>query len=136
MIDSMRLSGYRYVGTLLWMFCLFFFKQKTAYELRISDWSSDVCSSDLLCGSASTNQRPRNSRPTSRAKPRMKYCMTRRRSSQLLHLVSELRHQSAGAAAVVGQRRAPAGGEHGDRRQQLAELAQIGRASGRESVCQ
>src|SRR3546814_8118642 len=26
----------------------FFFKQKTAYELRISDWSSDVCSSDLL----------------------------------------------------------------------------------------
>src|SRR3546814_563196 len=29
--------------------CLFFFfKQKTAYELRISDWSSDVCSSDLL----------------------------------------------------------------------------------------
>src|SRR3546814_10070581 len=27
-----------------------FFKQKTAYELRISDWSSDVCSSDLLIG--------------------------------------------------------------------------------------
>src|SRR3546814_4338434 len=27
--------------------CFFFFKQKTAYELRISDWSSDVCSSDL-----------------------------------------------------------------------------------------
>src|SRR3546814_1146152 len=26
---------------------LFFFKQKTAYEMRISDWSSDVCSSDL-----------------------------------------------------------------------------------------
>src|SRR3546814_8798232 len=26
---------------------VFFFKQKTAYELRISDWSSDVCSSDL-----------------------------------------------------------------------------------------
>src|SRR3546814_17585114 len=29
------------------MFLLFFFKQKTAYEMRISDWSSDVCSSDL-----------------------------------------------------------------------------------------
>src|SRR3546814_8886589 len=28
-------------------FCVFFFMQKTAYELRISDWSSDVCSSDL-----------------------------------------------------------------------------------------
>src|SRR3546814_7709116 len=27
---------------------LFFFKQKTAYEMRISDWSSDVCSSDLF----------------------------------------------------------------------------------------
>src|SRR3546814_11917028 len=35
----------------MWCFCLvlsvFFFKQKTAYEMRISDWSSDVCSSDL-----------------------------------------------------------------------------------------
>src|SRR3546814_19828038 len=29
------------------MLCIFFFKQKTAYEMRISDWSSDVCSSDL-----------------------------------------------------------------------------------------
>src|SRR3546814_5499380 len=29
------------------MLILFFFKQKTAYEMRISDWSSDVCSSDL-----------------------------------------------------------------------------------------
>src|SRR3546814_7821244 len=28
--------------------CFFCFKQKTAYEMRISDWSSDVCSSDLL----------------------------------------------------------------------------------------
>src|SRR3546814_12439708 len=30
------------------MSSVFFFKQKTAYEMRISDWSSDVCSSDLL----------------------------------------------------------------------------------------
>src|SRR3546814_15129952 len=29
------------------VFFFFFFKQKTAYEMRISDWSSDVCSSDL-----------------------------------------------------------------------------------------
>src|SRR3546814_6777676 len=36
--------------------CLFFFfKQKTAYEMRISDWSSDVCSSDLLA--AAVDQR-------------------------------------------------------------------------------
>src|SRR3546814_1224329 len=33
---------------LVLVFCFFFFfKQKTAYEMRISDWSSDVCSSDL-----------------------------------------------------------------------------------------
>src|SRR3546814_10272912 len=31
----------------MWYF-FFFFKQKTAYEMRISDWSSDVCSSDLV----------------------------------------------------------------------------------------
>src|SRR3546814_12336308 len=33
---------------LLWCVFFFFFKQKTAYEMRISDWSSDVCSSDLV----------------------------------------------------------------------------------------
>src|SRR3546814_8587600 len=34
-------------GVVLTLLLFFFFKQKTAYELRISDWSSDVCSSDL-----------------------------------------------------------------------------------------
>src|SRR3546814_9779821 len=35
---------------------VFFFKQKTAYEMRISDWSSDVCSSDLpICKSATNS---------------------------------------------------------------------------------
>src|SRR3546814_9160946 len=33
---------------LLLFCCIFFFKQKTSYEVRISDWSSDVCSSDLV----------------------------------------------------------------------------------------
>src|SRR3546814_5615244 len=32
----------------LFFYIFFFFKQKTAYEMRISDWSSDVCSSDLF----------------------------------------------------------------------------------------
>src|SRR3546814_3024772 len=32
---------------IVWCLYVFFFKQKTAYEMRISDWSSDVCSSDL-----------------------------------------------------------------------------------------
>src|SRR3546814_245140 len=40
-----------YTSWLMYLFCFsicfFFFKQKTAYEMRISDWSSDVCSSDL-----------------------------------------------------------------------------------------
>src|SRR3546814_2109779 len=34
----------------------FFFKQKTAYEMRISDWSSDVCSSDLTARQRSGNR--------------------------------------------------------------------------------
>src|SRR3546814_3670863 len=38
------------LGVLVWCCVLdfFFVKQKTAYEMRISDWSSDVCSSDLV----------------------------------------------------------------------------------------
>src|SRR3546814_3880669 len=35
----------------------FFFKQKTAYEMRISDWSSDVCSSDLILANAAHDRR-------------------------------------------------------------------------------
>src|SRR3546814_1554557 len=38
----------------------FFYKQKTAYVIRISDWSSDVCSSDLKVGNASTGKNPQN----------------------------------------------------------------------------
>src|SRR3546814_6200241 len=38
-------------------FWFFFFKQKTAYEMRISDWSSDVCSSDLPPSDMRTNLR-------------------------------------------------------------------------------
>src|SRR3546814_7259911 len=37
---------------------VFFFKQKTAYELRISDWSSDGCSSDLLVEAVHADRRP------------------------------------------------------------------------------
>src|SRR3546814_10106438 len=43
-------------------FCfVFFFKQKTAYEMRISDWSSDVCSSDLNTGGTIMGTSPRDS---------------------------------------------------------------------------
>ena len=37
------------------MFIFFFFKQKTAYEIGTGDWSSDVCSSDLLYSEFSGN---------------------------------------------------------------------------------
>src|SRR3546814_2246347 len=37
---------------------VFFFKQKTAYEMRISDWSSDVCSSDLQKATARNSRSP------------------------------------------------------------------------------
>src|SRR3546814_10811164 len=45
----------------------FFFKQKTAYEMRISDWSSDVCSSDLV--RQSRGLRARRGRPHARYGP-------------------------------------------------------------------
>src|SRR3546814_15900963 len=40
----------------------FFIKQKTAYEMRISDWSSDVCSSDLSCTRSATSTPARSGR--------------------------------------------------------------------------
>src|SRR3546814_9383130 len=51
MCFSCRAGCYLLFGGFLWWF-FFFFKQKTAYEMRISDWSSDVCSSDLKDKSA------------------------------------------------------------------------------------
>src|SRR3546814_7781992 len=41
------MSMLKYIMSVVRMDMIFFFKQKTAYEMRISDWSSDVCSSDL-----------------------------------------------------------------------------------------
>src|SRR3546814_9062173 len=40
------------------MLCFFFFKKKTAYEMRISDWSSDVCSSDLRVHTRLFSEKP------------------------------------------------------------------------------
>src|SRR3546814_167099 len=52
-LESVTYDVFMYV-LLLWcstdVYLFFFFKQKTAYEMRISDWSSDVCSSDLRSG--------------------------------------------------------------------------------------
>src|SRR3546814_8637871 len=46
-IVMLLLLVYLLFGVSIFSFLVFFFKQKTAYEMRISDWSSDVCSSDL-----------------------------------------------------------------------------------------
>src|SRR3546814_10628311 len=52
--------------TVLYFYIFFFFKQKTAYEMRISDWSSDVCSSDLH----GARDRPNWQAPRRRCHPR------------------------------------------------------------------
>src|SRR3546814_2839854 len=87
----------------------FFFKQKTAYEMRISDWSSDVCSSDLK-----RKERKPHEEPCNRAVLAVSH---RSREAEAA------RHRLGPGRAVVVVRRA-------ERPQQ------IGRASCRERVCQ
>src|SRR3546814_4393771 len=75
----------------------FFFKQKTAYEMRISDWSSDVCSSDLHSGPAdapASKERPARHRTSEAELP----WLAARRAWAL--------HDGAGADAVGGGRAA------------------------------
>src|SRR3546814_9829000 len=86
----------------------FFFKQKTAYEMRISDWSSDVCSSDL----------------SSRVEGG---CIASDMADLLMMRSWRLLRQT--------RRRPPSAcGLHCRRR--MAQGGQIGRASCRERVCQ
>src|SRR3546814_4940276 len=85
---------------------LFFFKQKTAYEMRISDWSSDVCSSDLFAaGDEGFAQRP-----------------------EILLGMDQAEHRAGEDAGDQHQRDRRTPGAPGD--------PQIGRASCRERVCQ
>src|SRR3546814_7934782 len=97
------------------VFVFFFFKQKTAYEMRISDWSSDVCSSDLTTENPSFEV---NSALLSRARA---YVLESLSSAELQGL---LRRAMAVFNADVEQAR-------GD-----DPSAEIGRASCREGVCQ
>src|SRR3546814_20714653 len=90
---------------------MFFFKQKTAYEMRISDWSSDVCSSDL----AAQHKRSAD------------------QGSQGLHGRPAYR-PAGGQGFDPGGR--PADGGQGDLRRSVPARYQIGRASCRETVCQ
>src|SRR3546814_12678853 len=90
------------------LFFVFFFKQKTAYELRISDWSSDVCSSDLAVKETAGS---------------MAMDEGHRQWSQRVRLV-------IGNAKAVPSPGGLGGGEKG------GFPRQIGRASCRERVCQ
>src|SRR3546814_8845286 len=88
-------------------FLFFFFKQKTAYEMRISDWSSDVGSSDLTCNDAGQRQSTtRRRRGTAQRQPPP--------SSAVPHGVS-VPHPGHGAVLAAGGRGAgaAAGGCHG-----------------------
>src|SRR3546814_2633848 len=93
--------------------CFFFFKRKTAYELRISDWSSDVCSSDLNW----------------RCKQLAVAAPVGRVALVFLRLV--LAGRLAGGLVLVGGVRAGAPGVV----LRALVLVQIGRASCRERVC-
>src|SRR3546814_871195 len=94
----------------------FFFKQKTAYEMRISDWSSDVCSSDLV-DDEQWNQKPLlglHGVAEAVVDGDVQPCGCEQPVEQVLHPAA------VDAGEFVGR-------HHFD---------PIGRASGRESVCQ
>src|SRR3546814_1386901 len=93
------------------------FKQKTAYEMRISDWSSDVCSSDLLEQSIVLKRTPdQESCPSTRLQ-HPSYLGQRRR-----HVADEHQPETTGDSVEAG------GGK--------GQGLKIGRASCRERVCQ
>src|SRR3546814_18423647 len=92
---------------------VFFFKQKTAYEMRISDWSSDVCSSDLIHVMARTDD--------------VINVAGHRLSTGAMEEVLAA-HPDVAACAVIGVADPLKG--------QLQLGLQIGSAAGREGVCQ
>src|SRR3546814_1143939 len=102
----------------------FFFKQKTAYEMRISDWSSDVCSSDLQ----RLGTRPRGDGIGKHGETvRRAVGEAAQHAVAVMHLVT----QHDGGIELPG---------HGFLRGRLCarpcRQPEIGRASGRERVCQ
>src|SRR3546814_4669902 len=90
----------------------FFFKQKTAYEMRISDWSSDVCSSDLI----------------------RQLAHDRNRADDLVDALALHAHGHHERADL--RIRALAGHDFAHHVAHLVGTQEIGRASCRERVCQ
>src|SRR3546814_3310641 len=79
---------------------MFFFKQKTAYEMRISDWSSDVCSSDL----AGQHSALRGPVDQPQRRPQVAGCEARLLRAG--HRFHNRRHRPGSAACVEGLHRA------------------------------
>src|SRR3546814_9434522 len=106
---------------MFWLHFFFFFKQKTAYEMRISDWSSDVCSSDLFTKTGTE---------IGAAAP----LFTEGVAGRGLHLVRSSRTH----CGDVRQRRRPCNvaGDPAPAGQRRCGIVEIGRASCRERVCQ
>src|SRR3546814_6568894 len=79
---------------------VFFFKQKTAYEMRISDWSSDVCSSDL----SSAGQSIRRFCPV-RRRAKQRRTVARREQQGVDPSLRQKCHSQAGAAGYRSEER-------------------------------
>src|SRR3546814_2972637 len=78
--------GYFLLRCVAYLFlCFFFCKQKTAYEMRISDWSSDVCSSDLPLHPRSPAARRRRRPRPARALQGRPHVLLRPRRARRLH---------------------------------------------------
>src|SRR3546814_20270283 len=101
---------------------VFFFKQKTAYEMRISDWSSDVCSSDLLYASEPSFYKAVQFSVYNGNSRDLRLALLGPRHMFLEDLVRE----AIDLGAISGDVNIVAFGSH----------LKIGRASCRESVCQ
>src|SRR3546814_4261172 len=103
-------------------FVFFFFKQKTAYEMRISDWSSDVCSSDLPCSLIHKCTAIRQTRQIIGQRAMLQGLLALDAAGDVLDLRNEVDRLAVGAA------------QHRDI--ELDVDREIGRASCRERVCQ
>src|SRR3546814_14628589 len=118
---------------MLFLVFFFFFKQKTAYEMRISDWSSDVCSSDLRSHRAEVEagKAAQVDRRCDGARNQAGAC------DQALPAVVELAHDQAGI--VEGRetntdREIEPLGDHVDRPVAAPEVRSGGRHAGKEGV--
>src|SRR3546814_5100159 len=96
----------------------FFFKQKTAYEMRISDWSSDVCSSDLSRSPA----RGKDSRRETKAGLQPAFCA----SSFCDRLASARRRSSAATICRLGSRASQAWRNAGLRKRSFRSASKEG----------